>query len=88
MAEYVERKTAIDAVTGVYYNTPDINLTAEKLEDAINGIPAVDVAPVVRCKDCASGMVEDGHKYVTCCSHGIRMDFEDFCSYGARREDQ
>lgn len=43
MAEYIERKAAIDAITEVYYDTPSINLTAEKFETAINGIPAVDI---------------------------------------------
>ena len=47
MAEYIERAATIDAVTGVYYDTPDVNLSAEKFEAAINAIPAADVAPVV-----------------------------------------
>ena len=46
MAEYIEREAAVDAVTDIYYDTPEINLTAEKFEAAINGIPAADVAPV------------------------------------------
>lgn len=47
MAEYIKREAAIDAVTEVYYDTPDVNLSGEKFEGAINGIPAADVAPVV-----------------------------------------
>lgn len=47
MAEYTDREAAVDAVTDIYYDTPEINLTAEKFEAAINGIPAADVAPVV-----------------------------------------
>ena len=47
MAKYVELKTAIDAVNDVYYDTTDINLSADKLEAALRGIPAADVAPVV-----------------------------------------
>lgn len=47
MTKYVELKTAIDAVNDVYYDTPDINLSADKLEAALLGIPSVDVAPVV-----------------------------------------
>ena len=47
MAEYIEREAAVDAVTDIYYDTPEINLTAEKLEAAINGIQAAEVAPVV-----------------------------------------
>ena len=46
MAEYIDREAAVDAVTDIYYDTPEINLTAEKFEAAINGIPAADVAPV------------------------------------------
>lgn len=47
MAEYIDREAAVDAVADIYYDTPEINLTAEKFEAAINGIPAADVAPVV-----------------------------------------
>ena len=46
MAEYIDREAAVDAVADIYYDTPGINLTAEKFEAAINGIPAADVAPV------------------------------------------
>lgn len=47
MTKYVELKTAIDAVNDVYYDTPDINLSVDKLEAALLGIPAADVAQVV-----------------------------------------
>lgn len=47
MTKYVKLETAIDAVNDVYYDTPDINLSADKLEAALRGIPAADVAPVV-----------------------------------------
>ena len=47
MDEYIDREAAGDAVKDIYYDTPGINLTAEKFEEAINGIPAADVAQVV-----------------------------------------
>lgn len=47
MAEYIKREAAKDAVSEVYYDTPDVNLSAEKFEAAINAIPTADVAPVV-----------------------------------------
>lgn len=47
MTKYVELKTAIDAVNDVYYDTPDINLSADKLEAALLGLPSADVVPVV-----------------------------------------
>ena len=52
MTVYIKREDAIDAVLDVYYNTPDIDLSGKRLEAAILNIPAADVAPVVRCKDC------------------------------------
>lgn len=47
MAEYIKREEAIDVVTEVYYDTPDVNLSPGKFEMAIDGIPAADVASVV-----------------------------------------
>lgn len=46
MAKYIDREAVVDAVIDIYYDTPKINLTAEKFEAAINGIPAADVTPV------------------------------------------
>ena len=43
MANYINLEAAVDAVTNVYYNTPDINLSADKLEASLRRIPAVDV---------------------------------------------
>ena len=47
MTEYIKREYAVDAVADVYYNTPDINLSCEKFEEAILKIQTADVAPVV-----------------------------------------
>ena len=44
MTEYIKREDAIDAVLDTYYNTPDIDLSGERLEAAILNIPAADVA--------------------------------------------
>ena len=46
MDEYIKREYAVDAVVDVYYNTPDIDLSGEKLEAAILKIPPSDVEPV------------------------------------------
>ena len=46
MTEYIKREDAIDAVLDTYYNTPDIDLSGERLEAAILNIPAADVAVV------------------------------------------
>lgn len=46
MTVYIKREDAIDAVLDVYYNTPDIDLSGERLEAAILNIPVADVVEV------------------------------------------
>ena len=46
MTVYIKREDAIDTVLDVYYNTPDIDLSGERLEAAILNIPAADVVGV------------------------------------------
>lgn len=52
----------------------------------INNMLTVDAVPVVRCKNCATGMVADNNKYIICCSLGVGMEFDDFCSHGKRKD--
>lgn len=77
MAEYIERSAAIEAAKHAW---------AKGLEPSqyIEIIPAADVAPVVRCKDCK-------HHYdcgIHFCNR-LGMDCPDdsdfFCSYGERK---
>lgn len=60
---------------------------AKRLRDN-NAFPAVDAEPVIRCKNCANGMVSENNKYIICCSHGVGMEFNDFCSYGERKTEE
>ena len=46
MTVYIKREDAIDTVLDVYYNTPDIDLSGERLEAAILSFPAADVVEV------------------------------------------
>ena len=66
MNEYIDREAAVDAVTGIYYDTPEINLTAEKFEAEINGIQAADVATV------RHGRWIDKGEYAVCTECGGR----------------
>ncbi len=86
MAEYIEREAVIDLITRRYEN-PEI-CTQE-----INSIPAADVAPVVRCKDCVH-WDDDPDTYGAdygpkgkCMKSFETMCADDFCSYGERKED-
>ena len=84
--EYIERGHAIDAVLDVYCDTPDIDLSCEKFEAAILKIPAADVAPVVRCKDCRWRGREDCAMFYRCeCGEQHTWETDnDFCSYGEK----
>ena len=86
MDEYIKREDAIDAVLDVYCDTPDIDLSCEKFEAAILKIPAADVAPVVRCKDCRWRGREDCAMFYRCeCGEQHTWETDnDFCSYGER----
>ena len=79
MAEFIKREAVIDLITRRYEN-PEI-CTQE-----INSIPAADVAPVVRCKDCKHSWEDIGG---LCCSHGACVDLtvpgDFYCAYGERK---
>lgn len=87
MAEYIKREALLtdmcNDMCGLKYTGVCENCRAVAL---IADTPAVDVAPVVRCKDCASGMKSDDNKYIICCRLGVGMEFDDFCSYGERKD--
>lgn len=85
MAEYIERSAAIKAAKHAW---------AKGLEPSqyIEALPAADVAPVVRCKDCKhKGWVQEP-------CHGKSVDYckvwdctlrnleTTFCSYGERKD--
>lgn len=87
MAEYITKNAAINAVE----NAP-IELFQsewEEIEEAINAVPAADVVPVVRCKDCIHydlgvclKIYSDGNAQK---DSWQSRNPNDFCSYGERR---
>lgn len=87
MAEYIERKRAIvDACNSLEL----YSFEYAKLEDALNKIPAVDVAPVVRCRDCKHAWIHPCG-YVYCHRDGrnayeMTFNLDSFCSYGERKD--
>ena len=59
----------------------------EKAAQMLEKLPAADVAPVVRCKDCEYSYDELSY---LCCSHGVCVDCEVppnfYCAEGKRKE--
>lgn len=71
MAEYIDREKAKRLLHIEY---------AYAAEQLLDEIPAADVAPVVRCKDCKH---EFGGSCIICGFQKRKPD--DFCSYGERK---
>ena len=95
MTVYIKREDAIDTVLDVYYNTPDIDLSGERLEAAILNIPAAYVMEVVRCRECVhwkpigskAGNSFSNMEYIGGCEFTKYCRREsDFCSYWERKE--
>ena len=93
MAEYITREAVFeqfdngdaDVIETYPDGSVDFCFGASNIRNLINAIPAADVAPVVRCKDCK-------HHY-DCGIHfcdRLGMDCPDdsdfFCSYGVRKD--
>lgn len=78
--EYIRRKDAAKLL-GYIFGVDVVRRLHE--------VPAADVAPVVRCKDCQhwkrnAGLTDspNGH----CFEHDIDTNGRDFCSYGERKD--
>lgn len=98
MAEYIEREQ-IDFGSCKQYvlinGTPyvDLNEIARK----IKSVPAADVVPVVRCRECIHYREHRTHRYkqlIRKCLRMARHDMtypvksDDFCSYGQRKKEE
>ena len=87
MAEYIKREALVHRLKSPYL----FNIT-QRIFDIISEIPAADVAPVVRCKDCVhwdddpdTYGADDGPKG-KCMKSFETMRADDFCSYGERND--
>lgn len=82
MAEYIEREAALE----ITKRTSGDYATAFA---EIRKIPAADVVPVVRCKDCKYAYINSfsAASGVALCSSSTKvMQQDDFCSYGKRKD--
>lgn len=92
MAEYIEREAIMkfplrkDRCDKERANKHFI-FGIESVLEYVENLPAADVAPVVRCKDCAYSYEDIGGR---ACSYGVCVDCavaEDFfCAEGERRD--
>lgn len=87
MAEYIDRGTAIAKLTALDVSEPNATMVGAKR--LLAEIPAADVAPVVRCKDCKYRVYKDMGGEIGeiggCALFNCAMPNDEFCSCGERR---
>lgn len=92
MVEYIDRETAIKAVEKADYTAiadDADSCKADYLREIIERVPAADVVPVVRRKDCKHAYINSfsAASGVALCSSSAKvMQQDDFCSYGERKD--
>ena len=90
MAEYIEREAVLAEAQEVYHWCGHENRYGDFVPvEAVCGIPASDVAPVVRCVNCIHyGAEASAFDAWTpfCLKHKVTTFPDDFCSYGERKD--
>ena len=100
MAEYINREAAAKAVKDYAHMVIDKGRKSlDTVDDTLNivarieKIPAADVAPVVRCKDCKWFADNNGGQWYGCQMFQVVWNTpedapkpDDFCSYGERKD--
>lgn len=82
--EYIEREAAKDAVCKAFVRWGSEDQYHESTHQ-IDRIPAADVVPVVRCKDCRKGIPDSEHATAYSC-YGIWHKPDWFCAGGVRKD--
>lgn len=81
VAEYIDRSVAIARLTALEVTEPYATMADAKR--VLADIPAADVAPVVRCKNCKYlvNATVNSNGFLICHANDMEIAPEDFCSY-------
>lgn len=95
MTEYIKRTAVFEQFDNADadvcetddFGGVDYGFGMKNIKELINAIPAADVAPVVRCKDCKHSWEDIGG---LTCSHGVCVDCvvlgDFYCANGERKD--
>lgn len=87
--EYIERGALLERLKFKRDKSPDLDGRKRcGLDSAIAQVrkaPSADVVEVVRCKDCKYWKQVTAERHA-CCMIGFEMDYDEYCSYGERKE--
>lgn len=92
--EYIERGLILGTMATYFGKADDREEQATiDIWNGIKKIPAADVVEVVRCKDCRHAKMQidiigDPHLFCGLATNRVEMEFDDFCSYCERKEQE
>lgn len=94
MSDYIKRENAKRAVWGCTRDTGIDEAPFEYAEGLLEDVPAEDVEPVVRCKDCkcCHRFADDSNSNMKswCLKFSLskRVNDNDFCAWGERKDNE
>lgn len=76
MSDYIDRQTAIDAVSSMFAPTPTQKDMVEDCLEIIENLPSVEVEPVIHCIDyitdeIAKKIIEEANKACSNCQEWV-----------------
>lgn len=98
MDKYIKMQDIIDRIypvdpendgsDGCTIVVQNLRLTSDEIEALVDEIPAADVVPVVRCRDCKKSHYNDkyGNRWCNRNWGCVLVKDDDFCSYGAKMD--
>ena len=75
-----------EAIINFGFEWDDIPPTREEFVRFLKKQPTVDAVAVVRCRECKYHKDTPINEYKHCCLMGKIVWYNDFCSYGERKE--
>lgn len=87
MSEYIDRQALLDAIPPTKEDK-QISLCGAVADfiSLVCDVPAADVVPVVRCKDCEHWGTRKADGYGFCCIWGASVKENAFCSSGVKED--
>lgn len=86
--EYIERGALIEKMFPIGMpNDGSYPINAKAVRVTIEKAPAADVVEVVRCKDCKYWRQVNEERFA-CWLLGFEMDYDEYCSYGKRKDNE
>ena len=98
MAEYIDREALIRYAEKQEVIIKDgtsiadaMSIQGNVFRRCVETCPAADVVEVVRCKDCKHAkmhidIIGDPHLFCALSINRTEMEFDDYCSYGERKD--